>query len=111
MGKNNGFVSKIIKLKRKMMMTKAELIDHMAKEADITKEKAGIALNSLMDGILETLKTDNGKIQLTGFGTFLTVHKEERKGRNPGTGAEITIPAQNVVKFKPGKTLKDAVED
>ena len=92
-------------------MTKAELIDHMAKEAKITKEKAGVALNSLIEGILETLKTDNGKIQLTGFGTFLTVHKEERKGRNPGTGAEITIPAQNVVKFKPGKTLKDAVED
>ena len=92
-------------------MTKAELIDQMAKEAKITKEKAGIALNSLIEGILETLKTDDGKIQLTGFGTFLTVHKAERKGRNPGTGAEITIPAQNVVKFKPGKTLKDAVED
>ncbi len=92
-------------------MTKAELIDHMAKEAKITKEKAGVALNSLIEGILETLKAADGKIQLTGFGTFLTVHKEERKGRNPGTGAEITIPAQNVVKFKPGKTLKDAVED
>jgi len=92
-------------------MTKAELIDQMAKEAKITKEKAGIALNALIDGILETLKTEDGKIQLTGFGTFLTVHKEERKGRNPGTGEEITIPAQNIVKFKPGKTLKDAVED
>jgi len=92
-------------------MTKAELIEHMAKEAKITKEKAGVALNSLIEGILETLKTDNGKIQLTGFGTFLTVHKEEHKGRNPGTGEEITIPAQNVVKFKPGKTLKDAVEE
>lgn len=92
-------------------MTKAELIDHMAKEAQITKEKAGIAFNSLIEGIAETLKTEDGKIQLTGFGTFLTVHKEERKGRNPGTGEEITIPAQNVVKFKPGKTMKDAVED
>lgn len=92
-------------------MTKAELIDLMAKEANITKEKAGIALNSLIEGILETLKTDDGKIQLTGFGTFLTVQKEERKGRNPGTGEEITIPAQKVVKFKPGKVLKDAVED
>lgn len=92
-------------------MTKAELIDHMAKEAQITKEKAGIALNALIEGIVETLKTDDGKIQLTGFGTFLTVHKEARKGRNPGTGEEISIPAQNVVKFKPGKTMKDAVED
>ncbi len=92
-------------------MTKAELIDYMAQEAKISKEKAGIALNALIDGILEALKTDDGKVQLTGFGTFLTVHREERKGRNPGTGAEITIPAQNVVKFKPGKTLKDALED
>ena len=92
-------------------MTKAELIDYMAQEAKISKEKAGIALNALIDGILEALKTDDGKVQLTGFGTFLTVHREERKGRNPGTGAEITIPAQNVVKFKPGKTLKDVLED
>lgn len=92
-------------------MTKAELIDHMAKEANISKDKAAAALKALLDGILDTLKEDDGKVQLTGFGTFFTVHREERKGRNPGTGAEITIPAQNAVKFKPGKSLKDAVDD
>lgn len=92
-------------------MTKAELIDFMAKEANISKEKAGAALHALIDGIVEAMKTDDGKVQLTGFGTFHKVHKEERKGRNPGTGEEITIPAQDVIKFKPGKSFKDAVED
>lgn len=91
-------------------MTKAELIDYMAQEAKITKEKAGIALNSLIDGIQEALSTEDGKIQLTGFGTFSKVHRKARKGRNPATGAEIDIPAQNAVKFKPGKKLSDAVE-
>ncbi len=92
-------------------MTKAELIDYMATEAKITKEKAGIALNALMDGIQDALKSKDGKVQLTGFGTFSKVHRSKRKGRNPGTGEEITIPAQNSVKFKPGKKLKDAIED
>lgn len=91
-------------------MTKADLIDYIAEEAKITKEKAGIALNALIEGVQDALKAKDGKIQLTGFGTFSTVHRKERKGRNPGTGEEITIPAQNSVKFKPGKKLKDAVE-
>jgi DNA-binding protein HU-beta len=93
------------------MMTKAELIDCIAKEGGISKEKAGSALNSLIDGIQSALKSKNGKVQLTGFGTFSTVHRNARKGRNPGTGEEINIPAQNIVKFKPGKNLKDAVAD
>lgn len=91
-------------------MTKADLIDYMAEEAKITKEKAGVALNALIEGVQEALQAKDGKLQLTGFGTFSTVHRKERKGRNPGTGEEITIPAQNSVKFKPGKKLKDAVE-
>jgi DNA-binding protein HU-beta len=91
-------------------MTKTELIDYMAKEAGISKEKASIALKSLLEGITDSLSSDSGKVQLTGFGTFSTVHRKERKGRNPGTGEEITIPAQNSVKFKPGKNLTDAVE-
>jgi DNA-binding protein HU-beta len=92
-------------------MTKTELIDHMAKEAEISKEKVSIALNSLIEGIQTSLQSENGKIQLTGFGSFSTVHRKERKGRNPSTGEEITIPAQNSVKFKPGKKLKDAIEE
>lgn len=91
-------------------MSKTELIDYMAKEAKISKEKASIALNALIEGIQETLKSEDGVVRLTGFGTFSKIHRNERKGRNPGTGEEITIPAQNSVKFKPGKKLKDAIE-
>jgi DNA-binding protein HU-beta len=91
-------------------MTKTELVEYMAKEAKISKEKALIALNTLFEGIQGSLQSENGKVQLTGFGTFSTVHRKERKGRNPGTGEEITIPAQNAVKFKPGKKLTDAIE-
>jgi DNA-binding protein HU-beta len=94
-----------------MTMTKTELIDHMAKEAEISKEKASIALNSLIEGIQISLQSEDGKIQLTGFGSFSKVHRKERKGRNPSTGAEITIPAQNSVKFKTGKKLNDAIEE
>lgn len=91
-------------------MTKAELIDQMAAEANITKEKASLALNAMIEGIQGALKSKDGKVQLTGFGTFSTVQRKERKGRNPGTGEEITIPAQKAVKFKPGKKLQDAVD-
>lgn len=91
-------------------MTKTELIDQMAADAKISKEKASMALKAMMSGIQSALKSKDGKVQLTGFGTFSTVQRKERKGRNPGTGKEITIPAQKSVKFKPGKKLKDSVE-
>ena len=91
-------------------MTKTELIDQMASDAKITKEKAAIALKSLIEGIQNSLSAKDGKVQLTGFGTFSTIQRSARKGRNPSTGAEIDIPAQKSVKFKPGKQLKDAIE-
>jgi DNA-binding protein HU-beta len=89
-------------------MTKAELVDKMAADADIPKTKAAVALNSFMDSIAETLKKKDGKVTLVGFGTFSKMRRKKRKGRNPQTGEEISIKACNVVKFKPGKKLKDA---
>jgi len=90
-------------------MTRAELIDTIAEEVGITKVEADAALSSLQDGIAAALKKKNGKITLTGFGTFSKSHRKARKGRNPKTGEEITIKATNVIKFKPGKKLKEAV--
>ncbi len=90
-------------------MTKAELVEKMAKDADISKAAAAAALNSLMEGITKGLKKKNGKVTLVGFGTFSKVRRKARKGRNPQTGEVIKIKACNVVKFKPGKKLKDAV--
>ena len=90
-------------------MTKADLVESIATDVGITKVEAEAALNSLQDGIAKALKKKNGKITLTGFGTFSTSHRKARKGRNPQTGEVITIKATNVIKFKPGKKLKEAV--
>ncbi len=90
-------------------MTKAELIEKMSKEAKISKAAAGKALDSFMDGVGKALKKKDGKVTLVGFGTFQKARRKARKGRNPQTGNPIKIKAKNVVKFKPGKKLKDAV--
>ncbi len=90
-------------------MTKAELVEKAAKEAKISKVAAATALNSFMTGITKALKKKDGKVTLVGFGTFSKVRRKARKGRNPQTGAPIKIKATNVVKFKPGKKLKDSV--
>ncbi len=88
-------------------MTKAELIDKMAATAGITKTAAGAALEAFMEGVAEALKEEDGKVTLVGFGTFAKTTRKARKGRNPRTGEEITIEECNVVKFKPGKMLRD----
>lgn len=89
-------------------MTKAELIEKVAAEAGITKKEADEALKSFTANVTKALKND-GKITLTGFGTFAKSHRKAREGRNPQTGETINIAARNVVTFKPGKKLKDAV--
>lgn len=90
-------------------MTKAELVEQMAKDAEITKVAAAAALNSFTTSVTKALKKKNGKVTLVGFGTFAKVRRKARKGRNPQTGEQIKIKAANVVKFRPGKKLKDAV--
>ena len=90
-------------------MTKAEMVEQMAKDAQISKAAAGAALNSFIGGITQALKKKDGKVTLVGFGTFSKGRRKARKGRNPRTGEQIKIKASNVVKFKAGKKLKDAV--
>lgn len=90
-------------------MTKAELIDQMAKDAGIPKVAATAALNSFMDSVIKTLKKKDGKVTLVGFGTFSKIKRKARKGRNPQTGEPIKIKACNVVKFRPGKKLREAI--
>ncbi len=90
-------------------MTKVELVEKMAKDAGITKAAAGKALASFIEGVTKALKKKDGKVTLVGFGTFSKVRRKARKGRNPQTGEAIKIKAANVVKFKAGYTLKDAV--
>jgi len=90
-------------------MTKAELIEKMAKDAGISKAAAAKALDSLTDGVTKALKKKDGKITLVGFGTFSKTRRKARQGRNPQTGEAIKIKASNSVRFKAGKKLKDAI--
>jgi DNA-binding protein HU-beta len=90
-------------------MTKADLIDKMAKDAKISKVAAGTVLDSFMVNVTKALKKKDGKVTLVGFGTFMKVRQKARKGRNPQTGAPIKIKARNVVKFKAGKALKSSI--
>ena len=90
-------------------MTKADLIDKMASDSDISKSAAGKALDSFIDSIKKTLKKGN-KVTMVGFGTFSVGKRAARKGRNPQTGAVIKIKASKAPKFKAGKSFKDAVK-
>jgi DNA-binding protein HU-beta len=90
-------------------MTKAELVEKMAKDADISKAAAGKSLDSMIDGVIKTLKKGN-KVSLVGFGTFSVSKRKARTGRNPQTGASIKIPARKVPKFSAGKAFKDAIK-
>jgi DNA-binding protein HU-beta len=89
-------------------VNKTELIDHIAKQADISKAAAGRALEAVIGGVKSTLKKNNS-VSLVGFGTFSVSKRAARTGRNPRTGAAIKIKSAKVPKFRPGKALKDAV--
>ncbi len=86
-------------------MTKAELIEKMAKDAGIIKVAAGKAYESFLDGLQKGLKTRGSKVTLVGFGSFSKVYRKTRKGRNPQTGEQIKIKGRNVIKFKASKNF------
>ena len=89
-------------------MNKAELIDQIAKSADVSKAAAGRALDAMI-GAVKTSLRKGGMVSLVGFGTFYVSRREARTGRNPRTGAAIKIKSARVPKFRAGKGLKDAV--
>lgn len=96
-------------------MNKTELIEKLAKAAELSNAKAAEVVNALFSteprkGII-AIELDAGrKVQITGFGTFETRSRAARKGVNPGTGETITIPARKYAAFKVGKGLKERVE-
>ena len=89
-------------------MTKAELIEGIAKDSNVAKVVAAKALNSFISNVTKSLKKGN-KVTLVGFGTFSVVKRKARKGRNPQTGEVIKIKASKVAKFKAGATLKKSL--
>lgn len=89
-------------------MNKAELISSMAEKSELSKKDAEKALNAFLESVEDAL-VKGDKVQLVGFGSFEVRRRAERKGKNPQTKEEITIPATNAPIFKVGKALKDAV--
>jgi DNA-binding protein HU-beta len=89
-------------------LNKSELINHISEDADISKAAAARALNSFIDNVGKSI-TKGQTVSLIGFGTFSQKKRAARAGRNPQTGVAIKIAAAKVVKFTPGKALKDRV--
>lgn len=89
-------------------MSKKDLIDAIAEGADLTKDKAGSAVDAMIKYIETTLKKGE-EVSLPPLGKFKVAKRAARTGRNPATKKEIQIPATNVPKFQPSKTLKDAI--
>jgi DNA-binding protein HU-beta len=89
-------------------VNKSELVDAIAKSADISKASAGRALDGAIEAIKAALKSGD-EVSLVGFGSFAVDERAGRTGRNPRTGEAIEIKAAKVPKFRAGKGLKDAV--
>lgn len=89
-------------------MNKSDLVDAIAKSADISKASAGRALDAAVESIKKALKKGD-TVSLVGFGTFKVGKRAARTGRNPRTGEAIKIKAAKIPKFTAGKGLKDAV--
>lgn len=90
------------------MATKMDIVEELAAKADLTKKASSDALNGIVDLIAAKLKKGE-KVTITGFGTFVVRNRAARTGRNPQTGAPISIPAQKTPAFRAGSALKGAV--
>ncbi|MET0752426.1 MAG: integration host factor subunit beta [Pyrinomonadaceae bacterium] len=89
-------------------MTKADLVEKVANEAEMTKKDAEQLVEIIFDSIISTLNKGE-KIELRGFGSFRVRQRNARQGRNPKTGDSVKIPAKRVAYFKPGKELKEII--
>jgi integration host factor subunit beta len=87
-------------------MTKAELVEEVARTTHLTKKHAEIIVNTVFDSIVYSLKAGE-KIELRGFGSFRIRHRGSRLGRNPKTGDQVKVPPKRIPYFKPGKELRE----
>lgn len=91
-------------------MTKAELVEDVADAAELTKKDAERLVEIVFESIIDTLNRGE-KIELRGFGSFRVRERGARRGRNPKTGDPVSIPAKRVPYFKPGKELKELINE
>lgn len=89
-------------------MTKAELVEEVAKSSNLSKKDAEVVVQTVLDSIVESLKRGE-KIELRGFGSFRIRNRLARQGRNPKTGETVRVPAKRVPYFKPGKELRELI--
>lgn len=91
-------------------MTKAELVEEVAKASELTKKDAERLVEIVFQSLIETLNRGE-KIELRGFGSFRLRERNSRRGRNPKTGSSVDIPAKRVAYFKPGKELREIINE
>jgi integration host factor subunit alpha len=91
-------------------MTKSDIVEAVYQNVGFTKKRAAEVVNLILDTMKEALE-DGEKVKISGFGNFEIREKDARKGRNPQTGAEITISERRVLSFKPSQVLKDRLND
>jgi len=89
-------------------MTKAELVEEVAKESGFTKKDAEVMVQTVLDSITNSIQRGEG-VELRGFGSFRIRNRSPRQGRNPKTGSNVSVAAKKVPHFKPGKELRDIV--
>ena len=89
-------------------MTNADLVDEVAKIANLTKKETELIVNTIFDNISGAL-AQGDKVELRGFGSFRVRKRNPRKGRNPKTGSSVSVPQKRVPFFKVGKRLKELV--
>lgn len=87
-------------------MTKAELVDEVARQTDLPKKHAEVVVSTVLESIVESLKSGD-KIELRGFGSFRIRERGARVGRNPKTGQRVDVTAKRIPYFKPGKELRE----
>ena len=87
-------------------VTKAQLVEEVARSADLTKKDAEVIVSTVLESIVDSLK-DGDKIELRGFGSFRIRERGSRIGRNPKTGARVDVPSKKIPYFKPGKELRE----
>lgn len=91
-------------------MNKKDLVNAVAEKAEMSKKDARVALDAVLEAVTEGL-AENGKVALSGFGSWTVSERAARKGRNPQTGEEIEIPAKLTPKFKASKNMKELIAE
>jgi integration host factor subunit beta len=89
-------------------MTKADLIEEVARVTDVTRRDSEVIVETIFDSVVHSLRAGD-KIEIRGFGSFRTRQRNSRVGRNPKTGDRVDVPAKKIPFFKPSKELKDLV--